>query len=129
MANYTHLSMAERCRFNCFLSMKLKIGEIAKRMDRHPSTLYRELNRNTEYGIYLPSIAHELAQARHPHPPNKLDVLVDLNNYVVEKLHMGWTPEEIAGRMRLDKLDFYVCAESRGGTNCTPPFNLLKNHA
>lgn len=112
MANYTHLSMVERCRFNCFLSMKLKIGEIAKRMDRHPSTLYRELNRNTKYGVYLPSTAHRLAHTRHPHPPNKLDVHAALNNYVIEKLHLGWTPEEIAGRMRLDKLDFYICAES-----------------
>lgn len=112
MANYTHLSMAERCRFNCFLSMKLKIGEIAKRMDRHRSTLYRELNRDTEDGFYLPSIAHKLAQTRHSHPPNKLDVFVDLNKYVIEKLHIGWTPKEISGRMRLDKLDFYVCPES-----------------
>lgn len=30
--------------------------EISIRLKRHRSTLYRELNRNKEYGVYLPSM-------------------------------------------------------------------------
>lgn len=110
--DYTHLSMRERCLLNTFLSMKLKISEIAKRMDRHRSTLYREISRNSYCGVYMPAIAHEQALERQPKPPNKLDENDELNEYVLNGLKQGWSPEQIAGRMKLEKKCFYVCPES-----------------
>jgi IS30 family transposase len=110
--HYTHLSMRERCLLNTFLEMKLSIRKIAKRMERHPSTLYRELERNTYFGGYIPSIAHEQAKQRHPCPSNKLDDNEELNRYVLDGLQKGWSPEQISGRMKKENKDFYVCAES-----------------
>ena len=52
MSYYTHLSMKDRQRFCTYLQMGLSIKEISLRLDRHRSTLYRELNRNKEYGLY-----------------------------------------------------------------------------
>jgi IS30 family transposase len=112
MENYTHLSMAERCLINTFLSMKVSKSTIAKRTGRHRSTIYRELERNAQYGCYMPSVAHELARERHPHPNNKIQTNQELNNFVLEGLEKGWSPEQISGRMKKEKKKFYVCAES-----------------
>ena len=112
MANYTHLSMRERCLITHFLSMKAKIDVIAERTGRHRSTIYRELKRNTQGERYMPGIAHELAKERHPHASNKLQTNFDLNNYVRVGLESGWSPEQISGRMKIEQQKFYVCAES-----------------
>lgn len=112
MGDYTHLSMRDRCLLNTLLEMKLNISEIAKRMGRHRSTLYREVGRNTYYGCYMPAIADEQAKRRHPAPANKLEEHKDLNEFVVDGLLKGWSPEQISGRMKKDKKEFYACPES-----------------
>lgn len=112
MRNYTHLSLRERCLLSTFLSMNLKIFVISERMGRHRSTIYRELERNTQGERYMPGIAETLAKERHPHASNKLQTNTDLNNYVRVGLENGWSPEQISGRMKIENKSFYVCAES-----------------
>jgi len=67
MGKYTHLSISDRRRFFTFLDMGLSVSEIAKRLSKHRSTLYRELNRNSESGKYLP----KTAQLKTKSEPNK----------------------------------------------------------
>ena len=57
MGNYTHLSVSDRRRFSVLLEMNLSITEIAKRLSKHRSTLYRELERNKELEGYSTGIA------------------------------------------------------------------------
>lgn len=57
MGKYTHLSISDRRRFSTLLEMGLSISEITKRLSKHRSTLYRELNRNSEEEKYLPKVA------------------------------------------------------------------------
>lgn len=92
--------------------MKLGITTIAKRIGRHRSTIYRELGRNTSFGIYMPLLAHNQAKQRHPQQGNKIQVNDDLNQYVLDGLTKGWSPEQISGRMKKDETTFYACAES-----------------
>jgi IS30 family transposase len=70
MGEYTHLSSLDRRRFYTFLEMKLSIANIAKKLDKHRSTLYRELKRNKEPEGYLPGVAQlktdERAQQKRP---------------------------------------------------------------
>ena len=57
MGNYTQLSKTERRRFYVFLEMGLSVSEIAKRLSRLRSTLYRERARSKEPEGYLPGMA------------------------------------------------------------------------
>jgi IS30 family transposase len=43
---YTHLTLAERREIYRLLSAQIPVAVIAKRLDRHPSTIYREISRN-----------------------------------------------------------------------------------
>jgi IS30 family transposase len=112
MTDYTHLSMRDRCLIATFLTMKTKISIIAARSGRHRSTIYREIKRNKSDKHYMPGKAHEMAQNRHPGPSNKLLTHAELNKYVLAGLKNGWSPEQISGRMKMDKKEYYVCPES-----------------
>lgn len=113
MGKYTHLSMSDRRRLYIFLEMKLSISEIAQRLSKHRSTIYRELNRNSESNDYLPKTAHQKTQERAKQKrPGKLKTDWALCDYVVSSLHKGMSPEQISGRMRYHKLNFYVCPET-----------------
>ena len=112
MTDYTHLSMRDRCLIATFLSMEAKISTIALRSGRHRSTIYREIKRNKSGKRYMPGIAHEMAKQRHPGPSNKLQTNIELNEYVLIGLRKGWSPEQISGRMKIEKKEFYVCPES-----------------
>ena len=114
MENYTRLSMAERCLISTFLSMDASIDRIAKRSGRHRSTIYREIKRNQEKGSnrYMPGKADAMSKQRHPHPPNKLDTNKHLIEYIIDGLKKGWSPEQISGRMKKEKKEFYICPES-----------------
>lgn len=113
MGEYTHLSSSDRRRFYTFLEMKLSIADIAKKLDKHRSTLYRELERNKESEGYLPGVAQlktdERAQQKRP---NKIEKDGYLQDYVVRSLKKGWSPEQISGRMKYHQLTMYVCPET-----------------
>lgn len=112
MSNYTRLCMKERCQLALFLDMGLKISEIAGRMDRHRSTLYRELSRNHTRGHYRPGLAHRQARRRHPRKCLKLQSDKALYHYVYDRLTQGWSPEQIAGRMKREKKTNPICHET-----------------
>ncbi|MBI2784986.1 MAG: helix-turn-helix domain-containing protein [Legionella longbeachae] len=100
MRDYTHLTKKDRQRLYTYLDMGLSIRAISKKLSRHPSTLYREVNRNKEH-IYLPGIAHQKAVAR---ASNGRGSKLDLRDYVFRSLKKGWSPEQISGRMKYQKL-------------------------
>lgn len=113
MDNYTHLSVTDRRRLYVFLEMKLSITEIAKKLSKHRSTIYRELNRNKEPEGYFPVLAQQKTQERAKQRKyKKLENDGLLRDYVIRSLQKGWSPEQISGRMRYKKLSFYVCHET-----------------
>jgi transposase, IS30 family len=113
VGDYTHLSLTERRRLSVFLEMKLSIVEIAKRLDRNRSTVYRELSRNKEPESYSVRIAQEKIKERNQaRRPIKLEANGVLRDYVTKSLKKGWSPEQISGRMKYQNLSFYVCPEA-----------------
>jgi IS30 family transposase len=75
--------------------------DIAAALERHPTTIGRELKRNRVRGEYFPAQAQDLAQQRRRERPlqRKLDD-PELNAAVRRGLTQEWSPEQIAGARR-----------------------------
>jgi len=93
------------------MEMRLSISEIARRMGRHRSTIQRELERNRCADGYRPDSAGRRAWARKLRG-SKIACSTRLRDHVEDRLAMGWSPEQIAGRMELDGSEHAVSAES-----------------
>jgi len=99
MAACRHLSFKERYKLYRFLQ-------------RHRCTIYREIKRNSSSEFYLPDTAHRRAQGRKHGRYRKIIPDTALYYYILNKLKKGWSPEQISGRMRLQKKPYYVCHET-----------------
>jgi transposase, IS30 family len=98
---YSHLSIEERCRLRGMMEMGLGVSEMARRLGRHRSTVQRELGRNRCVDGYRPDSARRRAWARKLRG-SKIARSTRLRVHVEDRLAMGWSPEQIAGRMALD---------------------------
>ena len=103
-------------REELFLMKKaqLSLRSMGRKMGRSPSTLSRELRRNSKdirLG-YLPDSAHDQAIARKARHGAKLDNHPKLREYVINKLNQCWSPEMIAGRMKQEGSYKRVCFET-----------------
>lgn len=102
---YQQLERSERCQIYALDKAGLKPKDIAKQLGRHRSTIYRELCRNRcyynghEYYSYLPNIADAAAKRRRKREL-KLMQQTDLKELIVSYLKKGWSPEQIAGRLK-----------------------------
>jgi len=112
---FTQLSIKEREKLYIGIKADKSMRKIAFELKRSPSTISRELGRNTaNQGIgYLPDTADVIAKDRKKAHKPKLECRPELKEYVLEKLHESWSPEMIAGRLKLEKpLCIKVCAET-----------------
>jgi IS30 family transposase len=108
---YTHLELEERCRLRGLMEMGLSIGEIACRLGRHRATIHREIGRNRCVDGYRPESAARRAWARKLRG-SKIERSTRLGAHVEDRLAMGWSPEQIAGRMELEGSEHVISAES-----------------
>jgi transposase, IS30 family len=108
---YSHLSLEERCRLRGMMEMGLSLSEIARRLGRDRSTVQRELGRNRCVDGYRPDSAERRAWARKLRG-SKIARSTRLREHVEDRLAMGWSPEQIAGRMELDGAEHRVSVES-----------------
>lgn len=102
--NSRYLSLLERERLKDLQLSGLSIRRIATAMGRSPSTISRELRRNTvsRHG-YLPHNAHRTSAKRRERPRTcKLAAGGPLHDYVAAKLAKRWSPEQISHRLRRD---------------------------
>ena len=101
---YRHFTLEERRTLFRLLQAKLPIKETAGQLGRHRSTIYREIARNEfrevkQYRGYYPLTAQDSARRRRRRQ-RKLVRDAPLRGHVVEKLELGWSPEQIAGRLK-----------------------------
>jgi len=100
-----YLSLIEREHIRDLRRSGMSIRRIASEMGRSPSTISRELRRNTisaQRG-YMPHTAHRLSAERRRRPRcPKLLSNDRLFAYVQEKLKKRWSPEQISHRLHKD---------------------------
>jgi IS30 family transposase len=102
---YRHLDLDQRRTLFRLVEARTPVGEIARRLGRHPSTIYRELGRNRfrdgDRGFcgYFPLTAQDLARRRRQRR-RKLAADEGLRAHVTERLKAGWSPQQIAGRLK-----------------------------
>ena len=105
---HTELDLRERRAIEDMLNAKMSVSEIATEIGRHRSTVYREIKRNGFEDEELPYLngyygvnAQRVAAARRSRR-RKLIRLEGLRTHVIKQLKVGWTPEQIAGRLCYD---------------------------
>ena len=103
-----HLSLEERRRIHRLREAKVSVAGIAAALGRHRSTIHRELRRNwwrdaevPQAEGHWPLTAQGLATRRRD-ARAKLERHPGLRDAVVDRLRAGWSPEQIAGRLRAE---------------------------
>lgn len=99
---YRHFSIEERCEIARRHQAGQSLRQVAAALDREPSSVARELKRNSARTGYVPSYAGEQAQARR-WKGNKLERKPQLQETVLGLLAKGLSPESVAGRLALEQ--------------------------
>src|SRR5665213_624213 len=99
---YSQLGLEERIEIARLSAQGCSIRQIAAALDRAPSSVARELKRNSGAQVgYKPVYADEQTRARR-WSGSRLDRDDELRTDVLAQLQGGWSPEQIAGRARLE---------------------------
>jgi IS30 family transposase len=95
------LSLQERESIRDLYGSGASLRAIAAALDRSPSTVSREMARNSvPDGGYQPYAAHRRAAARRPRPKDrKLTGNTRLRTHVKDKLALRWSPEQISKKL------------------------------
>lgn len=95
------LSLDEREEISRGLAEKCSIREIAKKISRAPSTVSREIRRHGGLTNYRAAKADKKAWDNALRPKVcKLSQNPTLCKIIAEKMHRGWSPEQIAGWLK-----------------------------
>ena len=112
MGTYGQLSLEERCTIARLHEAGQSCRQIAAVVDRSASTICRELKRNAGVQVgYRPAYAQDQAWARCWRG-SRLARQPELRHVVLERLAQGHSPEQVAGRLRLEQGHAVLSAES-----------------
>lgn len=101
MQKYAHLSLSERLEIEILNGKGYSQHDIAQVLGRDSGTICRELSRKTN-GTYVAQKAHHKAYVARKYAKYqgmKVNEDMKLNEYVTKHLRLGWSPEQIAGRL------------------------------
>lgn len=95
--NYKQLTEHERYQIYALKKTGMINKEIAKQLERHPSTIGRELSRNTGMKGYRPKQAHEKACERRKTAEKATKLTDEVKGWIVELIEQQLSPEQVAG--------------------------------
>ena len=112
--SYRVLTHEEREEIMIGVRRSESIRSIALRLKRYPSVVSREIKNNSteegRYQAYWAQMRYEGRRTQSRRRERIADPLVRC--YVHEKLSIGWSPEQISGRIRLDMPDKRISHET-----------------
>lgn len=112
--HHAQLTAEERDQIALWKSRDIPLREIARRLGREVSTISREISRNghTEAGYVAIHAQRQAAErkstAGQRHPLKDPETYA----YVHDKLRAGWSPEQIAGRLRKNRGEPVIAHET-----------------
>ena len=120
--SYKQLTEVERYQVQSFLKAGYTKKKIAQELGRHPSTIGRELDRNTGLRGYRPQQAQRFAECRKKLHSHTLITHSTWQN-VEELLRADVSPEQISGRLKYEGLQTvspewiyeYIRKDKQGG--------------
>ena len=107
---HKRITKEERILISCWRKEHKGVNEIGQLLRRSPSSISRELSRNTGEKGYRPKQANEKAQERAKRPGVRRfteEVRLDVD----ARLKIGWTPDIISNRAKLEGRP-WVCKET-----------------
>ena len=115
--SYQHLSRDDRVRLAALLYAGLDPKAIAKQLNRHPSTISRELSRGavlniSGYDVRVAQKSKVLKRIKANQRFRKLENNEQLSRHVTGKLRAYWSPQQIAGRLKLEFGFTVLCHET-----------------
>lgn len=107
--SYTHFTNEERIRLAALKDAEFSNKDCAQELRRDLTSIGREIKRNwsMEKKKYLPGHAQKLCAERRANANQQFHKIIvdsELEKYIVSKLKKYWSPEQIAGRMKREKL-------------------------
>lgn len=112
MGTYRRLSFEERIEIYSYLRQGHSLRAIAAALKRHPATVSRELKRCLcTRGSYRPEPAQKDAATARRRKSRQFRS-EPRRRYVIAGLRRGWSPEQIAGRLKREASPLYVCHET-----------------
>jgi transposase, IS30 family len=99
--SYEQFTFEERCQIAELRREGRSLRQIAAALDRSPSSISRELKRNSGVEAYRPDYAQQQTRARR-WSGSRLDRNAELRDKVLKALGQGWSPEQVVGRMKLE---------------------------
>jgi transposase len=105
---YLHLTCEQRCQIYALLQSGHSQAHIARQIGVDPSTISRELVRNTGARGYRFKQAHHKASQRRKEASNRPRKMTpDLVELIEEKLTQEqWSPDQISGRLAKERVAF-----------------------
>jgi IS30 family transposase len=140
--NYTHLSFIQKYQIEANIKIGIKQKKIAQELGVSPSTICRELSRNTAKRVntsrtYVASNAQRRTEQRHDVKPKLVKFTPELYRQAVEWLtEKKWSPELIiseckrAGKCPLSTewLYHWICQSKHGNKTVDIPYKYIYQH-
>ena len=113
--NYIQVTREERYQISALMKAGHQQSEIAKVLNRSPSTISREMSRNRGRRGYRPKQAHSKSVERRAVNARQIDDATW--QFAQEKLLLQWSPEQISGHVYISPETVYqrVYADKRAG--------------
>lgn len=140
--NYTHLSLVQRYQIEAFLKAGMRQKNIAQEIGVHPSTISRELGRNTAKrgktaGEYVADNAQRRTEQRHHSKPKVVKFSTQMKEQALRWLSVEkWSPEIISveghktGKcpMSIESLYQWIWQSKHGNKATDKPYKKMYTH-
>ena len=108
LMTYKHLSQAERYQIYALMKAGHDQSQIAKLLDRHKSTINREVRRNSGSRGYRPKQACEKSAGRAQNSRNASTLPMWVHEQTRLLLQFQWSPEQIASKLPISHETVYL---------------------